>query len=139
MPLRGKQPDIFLPGRTLPRPIRFVLVGLSNTIVDIAMFTALVAGFAVSPVSANIVGYITGTINSFVLNRNWTFRDTYETPCRGQFARFTGVNLAALGLSTIIVWTLAPLLGAIPAKLLSVLVTFFFSYTLSKAIVFRRA
>ena len=123
----------------LPRPIRFVLVGLSNTLVDIIVFTVLVAGFAVSPVPANIVGYIIGTINSFVLNRNWTFREAYETDWGGQFARFTGVNLAALGLSTAIVWTLAPFLGAVPAKLLSVLVTFFFSYTLSKAIVFRRA
>ena len=107
--------------------------------VDIVVFTGLVSGFALPLVPVNIIGYITGTINSFVLNRNWTFRDAYESPWRGQFGRFAGVNLAALALSTAIVWTLAPLLGPVPAKLLSVLVTFFFSYTLSKAIVFRRA
>jgi len=123
----------------LPRPIRFALVGLSNTLVDIAVFTALVAGFATPAVLANVFSYTAGTINSFVLNRNWTFRSADGSCWGGQFVRFASVNLAALGLSTAFVWTLAPLLGSVPAKLVSVFVTFFFTYTISKAFVFRRA
>ncbi len=54
----------------LPRPIRFALVGLSNTLVDIGAFTALVSGFEMSMILANVIGYMLGTINSYVLNRN---------------------------------------------------------------------
>lgn len=134
----------FLPPRRLPprwaRPFRFAAVGVANTLVDVGVFAALVAA-SVPVVAANAVGYAAGTLNSFVLNRVWTFRDLSGTG-QGwgrQFAAFAGVNLAVLGLSTCVVWGLAPLLGPVPAKLASVPCGFAAGYALTRVLVFRAA
>jgi len=121
------------------RPIRFAVVGVTNTLVDVGVFTTLVASTAVSPIIANVAGYLAGIVNSYVLNRNWTFWDARASAWWRQLAWFAGVNITALGLSTFVVWALAPVLGPLPAKLVSVAVTFAFSYTLSRTLVFRPA
>ena len=120
----------------LVRPVRFAVVGVANTIVDVGVFSALVVGAAISPVLANLAGYAAGTINSYACNRGWTFADTTTARWRPQFARFVGVNIVVVGISTGVVWTLAPMIGPLPAKLVSVVATFAFSYTLSRTFVF---
>lgn len=121
------------------RPARFAVVGVTNTLVDIGVFATLIATTAVSPTFANVAGYSAGIANSYVLNRNWTFRDARASAWSRELTRFVGVNIAAMGLSTFVVWALAPVFGPVPAKLVSVAVTFAFSYTLSRIVVFRPA
>lgn len=113
-------------------------MGVTNTLVDVGVFAALVAASA-PVVAANAAGYAAGTLNSFVLNRGWTFRDLRGPRWGRQFAVFVGVNLAVLGLSTCLVWALAPLLGAVPAKLASVPFGVAAGYALTRALVFRAA
>jgi putative flippase GtrA len=121
------------------RPIRFAVVGVTNTIVDVGVFAILIAGTAVSPIIANVAGYLTGLVNSYFLNRNWTFWDARTFGWRRQLVRFASVNITALGLSTFVVWTLTPVLGPLPAKLVSVAISFAFNYALSRTLVFRPA
>ena len=64
-------------------------VGVLNTSIDFVLFTVLVNGAGWAPVPANIVSYGTGIVNSFVVNKFWTFRDS--TPLArsaAPFARF---------------------------------------------------
>ena len=62
----------------LGRILRFGLVGLLNTAIGLGTIYVLQLGFGVDYRLANTAGYALGIVNSFVLNRIWTFksRDT---------------------------------------------------------------
>src|SRR5262249_14079355 len=54
--------------------VKFGIVGVSNTLLTFVVFTVLVKGFGVWYVAASAIGFLVGTVNSFLLNRRWTFR-----------------------------------------------------------------
>lgn len=79
------------------RWLKFGLVGGLNTAVDYGIFALLSAcGFPYW--AAQCVSYFGGTLNSYIWNRSWTFRDRVGTS-KG-FYRFFGLNLATLVLTT---------------------------------------
>ena len=53
---------------------RFAVVGVLNTIVDYGLFNLLGYGLHVSLVLAQAIGVTAGIVNSFLLNKLWTFR-----------------------------------------------------------------
>ena len=55
-------------------PSKFALVGVVNTVLDFALFMTLVYFAGLGPTSANIISYTCGILNSFVLNKHWTFK-----------------------------------------------------------------
>jgi putative flippase GtrA len=57
--------------------IKFNIVGVLNTGVDFAVFTLLL-GVNVPYQAAQCVSYAAGTLNSFLLNKFWTFKDLPE-------------------------------------------------------------
>jgi len=93
---------------------RFVVVGCANFVVS---FTAFYASYRFLPLDessgraavANVLAYAAGMINSFVLNRVWTFR------AEGQVAahafKFIVLNAATLVASTAIVFALVDRAG----------------------------
>lgn len=115
---------------------RFAAVGVLNTAIDYAVFAALVTFAGFHPAPANVIGYSAGLLNSFALNRSWTFAATDGHGGR-QFARFLGVNLASLALGTAVVTVLAPVLGPLAAKLVATGFTLITNYALSARLVFR--
>jgi putative flippase GtrA len=54
--------------------VKFGLVGVSNTLLTFAVYTLLLKVFGVWYLAASAIGFVVGTINSFLLNRRWTFR-----------------------------------------------------------------
>lgn len=54
--------------------IRYGIVGISNTMIGLGTIYALMFFLNASPFVANIIGYTVALTNSFLLNRNWTFR-----------------------------------------------------------------
>jgi putative flippase GtrA len=71
------------PRRRLPLPapverllalrfIKYGLVGVSNTVITYATYSLLVA-IGVPYLIALLVGYVPGGVNSYLLNRHWTF------------------------------------------------------------------
>ena len=58
--------------------IRFLIVGVANTIVGLLTIYAAKWLFAFDDVVANIIGYGTGLTVSFLLNKAWTFRHKGE-------------------------------------------------------------
>lgn len=110
--------------------IRFAIVGVANFLVSFVVFYAALRylpalfgivgdptraigsrGLAASPVgaTANVLAYLAGMLNSFALNRRWTFRATGNA--RVQAVRFTLVSLGCLALSTSVVYLLCDVLG----------------------------
>jgi putative flippase GtrA len=79
---------------------RFGLVGVTNTALTLAAYSALVA--LETPVAlAGAVGWGVGAVNGFVLNRAWTFRGS----ARGALpaARYAVVALAGSALNAALV------------------------------------
>jgi putative flippase GtrA len=54
--------------------VKFGIVGVSNTLLTFAVYTLLLKVFGVWYLAASAIGFAVGTINSFLLNRRWTFR-----------------------------------------------------------------
>jgi putative flippase GtrA len=53
---------------------KFGLVGVSNTLITLLVYTLLVKAFGVWYVAASALGFALGAVNGFLWNRAWTFR-----------------------------------------------------------------
>ena len=53
---------------------KFIIVGLSNTLITLAIIFFCSAVIKLDYRISNFVGYIIGLINSFILNKSWTFK-----------------------------------------------------------------
>jgi len=73
--------------------MRFCLVGAVNTGVDFTVFTVL-SNMGALLLVAQCVSYTCGVLNSFLLNRTWTFRGRGQS--YGQLIRFLALNLGTL-------------------------------------------
>ena len=119
---------------------RFVIVGICNTGIDIAIFNLLIFLFPANNTNLlllfNSIAFVLGAINSFLLNKYWTFRR--KRTIRGsELLRFTVINMIGILCNDAIIWLVArllhpsitnPLLWANSAKLCAVLVTCFVTY-----------
>ena len=76
--------------------IKFALVGVLNTGVDVAIFF-LLTWIGIPYVAAQAVSYSCGAANSYLFNKVWTFRSSGLS--YAEIVRFTAVNLLSLGIS----------------------------------------
>jgi putative flippase GtrA len=53
--------------------IRFCVVGVLNTAIDLGLFALLTRLIGLDPLIANVLSFTTGAANSFLLNKYWTF------------------------------------------------------------------
>ncbi|PYG87972.1 putative flippase GtrA [Ruminiclostridium sufflavum DSM 19573] len=70
--------------------IKYGLVGIINTLITAVILFTLMNCFGVSYKASNAAGYIAGFINSFFMNKLWTFKEN-RTSTLTQFIRFTAV------------------------------------------------
>lgn len=73
--------------------MKFCLVGAVNTGVDFTVF-AVLSNLGVLLLVAQCVSYSCGVLNSFLLNRTWTFKRHGQS--HGQLIRFVALNLGTL-------------------------------------------
>jgi putative flippase GtrA len=55
--------------------VKFGIVGVSNTLLTLVVYTILLKVFGVWYLAASAIGFIVGATNGFLLNRKWTFRE----------------------------------------------------------------
>jgi putative flippase GtrA len=80
--------------KSLAPLLKFALVGGTNTGIDFLVFTLLTfLGWAYFP--AQCVSFTCGVLNSYVLNRSWTFRDCTASG-RLLFYKFVALNALVL-------------------------------------------
>lgn len=104
------------------KALRFGLVGLANTGVDLAIFAALVA-LAVPALGANIGAWLVAVCFSYLVNSRWSFERDTSLHEGWAFLRFISLGaLISLGISSLAVILLPPLIGLWPAKILGVVV-----------------
>lgn len=88
--------------KSIVQLLKFVLIGASNTILDLLVTFALNAIFGIYYL-AKIIGYACGIANSYFWNSRWTFREERKRDVR-EIVTFIAVNLVTLGLSLLLQW-----------------------------------
>jgi putative flippase GtrA len=102
----GHEPD---PGRKrwIGQVLRFGLVGGFNTLVDLLILNMLLLLFPTNSARMiliySAIAYSVGAVNSFLLNKYWTFGFRQRTTWR-EVARFIATTLCGIGWSSIILW-----------------------------------
>lgn len=74
-------------GNVFGQLVKYGLVGVINTLITMIILFVLQNVFGVSYKLANAAGYVAGFINSFVLNKIWTFKGNQKSTF-SQFIRF---------------------------------------------------
>ena len=74
--------------------VRFAAVGVTNTVLSIAVYGLLVHA-GLQYLTASAIAFALGALNSYVLNRRWTFRSS--APRAAELGRFICVQLIGLG------------------------------------------
>jgi len=115
----------------------FAFTGMCNTLIDIAVYSALTTALGCHPLMANIASFSLGSVNSFWMNGLVTFqRSRREIACLDRLTRFAIVTVFCLGLSTLALHVALLVMPNLAAKLSSVIVTFSLGFVLNKNFVF---
>ncbi len=100
--------DVLESNDTLRYLPRFATVGLTGTLLDIGLFTALHVLLGMPTLAANTLSYSAGIVNNYIWNRRWTFTDRPHKAVGMQFPQFATVSLSALLLNNLLVLLIAP-------------------------------
>jgi putative flippase GtrA len=85
----------------LAQGARFVLVGISNTVIGLGIIFICYNLLHINYILSNVIGYSCGLTNSYIWNKRWTFRSA-KNPTREIaffllfFAVSYGLNLASV-------------------------------------------
>jgi putative flippase GtrA len=124
-------------GRTWLQLIKFQAVGLVNTLIDFGVFAILYSlgmGYAL----AQVISYSCGTLNSYLLNRRWTFAEDRRIS-RWAPMKFVALNGICLGLSVLLLHLFTVRMG-FPVSFSKIGVTLLImviNFAASKLLVFR--
>jgi len=81
--------------------LKFLAVGAMNTLVDFATLNLLIQLAHLSLLLANSISFSLAVVNSYLLNKYWTFQDKKPLYLK-QFSLFFVISLVGLGLSNLI-------------------------------------
>ncbi|MGE4493137.1 MAG: GtrA family protein [Syntrophotalea sp.] len=90
--------------------LRFGMVGIANTLVDYAILNLLVLALGIfSPVGlvlCNIAAFFGANLNSYVLNKRWTFEDRSHWS-KKEYLLFLFCSLGGLGINCLVLYFLS--------------------------------
>jgi putative flippase GtrA len=95
-PERSGSPGRPLSVTLIAQFLKFGIVGVSNTLIALAVYTVLLKVFGVWYLAASAIGFALGAVNGFLLNRRWTFSDHVGdalTPVRWGIVQSCGLGL----------------------------------------------
>ena len=122
---------------TASQAMKFAAVGVVNTALDLAVFSCLFYIFELGLIFSNSVAFLTAVIQSYLLNKVWTFRSSIENKITmKEFILFSTVQLSALMLSNITIYILSIYLPVLISKLMATVVTFVWGFLVTKRVVF---
>lgn len=97
----------------LSQVLKFAVVGGINTGVDWVVLFLLTSLSGVHEgeqiIYFNIIAFSAAVINSYVLNKRWTFRDSSAEGGGVKFTTFLAVSLVGVGINTGVVYTVSTL------------------------------
>jgi putative flippase GtrA len=116
--------------------MKFAAVGLSNTALSAAVYAGLI-GIGAQYLAASALAFTLGALNSYVLNRRWTFES--RARCAPELCRFACVQLTGLGVNLALLAALVDGAGLprLAAQLLVFPVASLVTFALSRQWAFR--
>ncbi|MEM8811139.1 MAG: GtrA family protein [Pseudomonadota bacterium] len=125
-------------GAAIPRALRFALVGASNSMVDVAVFSFFVFAVGLGLIPANAIAYLVASTSSYFVNRHWTFKGKTAPASPKDYVTFQIVNGIGFLLATALLVVLAGSMPTLLAKLLSVGASFSWSFLVLDRLVWNR-
>ena len=129
--------------KEVKRFAKFSVVGLTNTVIDIALFNILLY-VGLNIYLATSIAFLFAVTNSYFLNRSWTFSDRKSHQAGRQYSLFLLVALCGLAVNNIIVFLALhflhianPLIKANIIRLSAIGVVVFWNYGMSRFVVFK--
>lgn len=81
---------------------KFSMVGVLNTIIDFLVFTVFQEVLGAGYILSQVTGYSCGVVNSFILNKKWTFGEMNSSKKQlYEIIQFIAVNLISLCITLI--------------------------------------
>lgn len=121
----------------MDRFLRFCLVGIFNTGVNYGVFLLLWSLGNIPYLVAGPIGFLSGAVPGYFLNRAWTFRS--DINLGSGFWRYILVQLVSLGSHWCAQWIAGEVFG-VPhgwTQLAGIVVSMFVNFTLLNLVVFR--
>jgi putative flippase GtrA len=84
------------------RFVKFALVGISGTIIDIVFFNLFNQRFGILPIPAKVFSFSIAVFNNFFWNRIWTYPESREISFSKQFAQYLLISIVGLLINTTI-------------------------------------
>lgn len=119
--------------------IKFVLVGFINLTIDFSLYLILTRLAGIDYLWANVLSFTAATVNSFIFNKKWTFRNTSKNYQR-QYLQFYLVSGVGLGLNQIMLFLLVDKIHIydLVAKASAVVVVTFWNYSANRVWTFKK-
>lgn len=122
-----------------PTFAKFGIVGVLNTAVDFVVFGALFYWAGLPLLAANSFAVSAGALNSYLLNKYWTFTDrTRGREALRAAALFVAFTLIGMAIANAAIWALSFVVPVLLAKALSIAITMLWNYTTYRRFVYRQ-
>ena len=82
---------------------RFLAVGLLNTLLDFGLMNLFTQAFKWPLLPSQALSFILAVVNSYVLNSFWVYPEARKKANKATFVKFLLVNLAGLGLRSLLI------------------------------------
>ena len=114
------------------------MVGIINTVINYGVYILLFIAYKVIYFVAGAIGFLSGAVSGFFLNRLWTFKS--NVPIAAGFLKYFIIQLFCLGAHITTQIGVTEILGVpeIFSQLAGITVTTFMNFFISRAIVFNR-
>lgn len=117
--------------------IKFSLVGVANTTIDIGFYLFFTRVFGIFYLVANILAFLIAVTNSYFLNRRFTFKSKQNKKL--EYSLFVVVQIVGLLIAELILYVSVTSFGWIDihGKLVAVVIVIFWNFIASKNFVFK--
>ncbi len=130
--------ETWLSRPTVSKMISFGVIGLGNTVIDLAIFTLAYKVLGLALVPANVMAWLVAVSCSYVMNTMITFRaESGRVLRRKDYLSFVASGILGVIATTTTLVVLSNFIPVYAAKLASILAGFVVNFTMSHFVVFR--
>jgi putative flippase GtrA len=121
------------------KAVSFAMVGVVNTLIDFSIFWTAASHLKWPIIPANVLAWLVAVSFSYAMNTFTTFGpESGHTVRWRDYGTFIVSGIAGMVCSTATLFALSYVLPVLPAKLISILVSFVVNFSLSHFVVFRK-
>jgi putative flippase GtrA len=118
--------------------LSFGVIGIGNTVIDLAVFSFAYSVLALPLVPSNVMAWLVAVSGSYVMNTMITFRaESGRVLRRKDYFSFVASGILGVIATTTTLVVLSNFMPVIFAKLISILTGFVVNFTMSHFVVFR--